>query len=100
MQKLFDFLDSSPTPFHATANMAQALQQAGFSALDEQQPWQLQAGGKYYVTRNDSSLIAFVTGADMAASGIHMVGAHTDSPCLKVKPQPETSRHGYWQLGV
>ena len=100
MQKLFDFLDSSPTPFHATANMAQALQQAGFSALDEQQPWQLQAGGKYYVTRNDSSLIAFVTGADMAASGIHMVGAHTDSPCLKVKPQPESSRHGYWQLGV
>ncbi len=101
MQDFFKFLDQSPTPFHATANMAAALEQAGFIRLDEQQPWQLQAAGRYFVTRNDSSIIALQTGqASLAEQGLHMVGAHTDSPCLKVKPQPDINSHGYWQVGV
>ena len=98
---LADFLAASPTPFHATASMATALEQAGFSRLDERQPWQLKPQGKYFVTRNDSSIIAFIQGRLPAAEhGLRLVGAHTDSPCLKVKPNPELSRHGYWQLGV
>ncbi len=98
---LAEFLATSPTPFHATASMAGILQQAGFIRLDERDTWQLAAGGKYFVTRNDSSIIAFSLGSKPAAGhGLRLIGAHTDSPCLKVKPNPELSRHGYWQLGV
>lgn len=101
MQQLFNFLDRSPTPFHATANLASALQQAGYQPLNEQQAWQLQPGGKYFVTRNQSSIIALRLGqAGLAESGLHMLGAHTDSPCLRVKPNPEINSHGYLQLGV
>lgn len=100
-QGLLDFLHNSPSPFHATQSMCVALQAAGYIALDERETWQLEAQGRYYVTRNDSSIIAFKLGQhDPAAHGIRMVGAHTDSPCLKVKPQPELTAHSYWQLGV
>lgn len=100
-QGLLDFLQRSPSPFHATQSIVQALQEAGYQALDERAVWQLKPQGRYYVTRNDSSIIAMQLGKDDAVEqGIRMVGAHTDSPCLKVKPQPELSRHGYWQLGV
>jgi len=96
-----DFIQASPTPFHATANMANTLQQHGFIALNEADAWQLAGPGKYYVTRNDSSIIAFVLAAqDPIAQGFRMVGAHTDSPCLKVKPQPDRVVAGYYQLGV
>ncbi|WP_205342498.1 M18 family aminopeptidase [Denitrificimonas caeni] len=100
-QGLLDFLHASPSPFHATQSLCQALQAAGYQALDERETWQLQPQGRYYITRNDSSIIAIQLGQDdPVEQGIRMVGAHTDSPCLKVKPQPELSRHGYWQLGV
>lgn len=100
-QGLLDFLHASPTPFHATTQMAHQLQQAGFIALHEGDAWQLESGQRYFVTRNDSSIIAFVYGRrPLLETGIRMVGAHTDSPCLKVKPQPELNRRGYFQLGV
>ncbi|WP_415885204.1 M18 family aminopeptidase [Neptuniibacter sp. QD37_6] len=96
------FLEASPTPYHAVNEMSQRLAANGFVELREEDSWQLQAGGKYYVTRNGSSIIAWSLprGADLAESGLRMVGAHTDSPCLKVKPVPELNRHGYQQLGV
>ena len=63
--------------------------------------WSLAANSGYYVIRNGSSLVAFRTGTgDPAAQGVRMVGAHTDSPCLKVKPNPVLRRKGYFQLGV
>lgn len=100
-QGLLDFLARSPTPFHAAKNITETLVQAGFERLYEDKPWQLKQGNRYVVTRNDSSVLAFVYGsASLEEQGIRMVGAHTDSPCLKVKPTPETSRHGYAQLGV
>jgi aspartyl aminopeptidase len=100
-QGLLKFLRSSPTAFHATAVMKRKLVDAGFIALRESDTWQLQAGKSYVITRNDSSLIAFVYGQDsLAEQGIRMLGAHTDSPCLKVKPNPELNRRGYHQLGV
>ncbi|GAA6131766.1 M18 family aminopeptidase [Halopseudomonas sabulinigri] len=100
-QDLADFISQSPTPFHATASLRQRLLEAGYTALDERSDWQLEAGGKYLVTRNDSSLIAFQLGdADNFERGIRLVGAHTDSPCLRVKPQPELNQQGLWQLGV
>ena len=100
-QGLIDYLKASPTPFHATASLAQTLQAAGYKALDEREPWHTEAGGRYYVTRNDSAIIAFqLGGKPLAEHGLRLVGAHTDSPCLRVKPQPELQRQGFWQLGV
>jgi aspartyl aminopeptidase len=100
-QGLIDFLKASPTPFHATASLAQRLETAGFQHLDERASWHTEAGGRYYVTRNDSSIIAFKLGLRAPVDGgIRLVGAHTDSPCLRVKPQPELQRQGFFQLGV
>lgn len=100
-QRLLSFIGASPTPFHAVANIAKALDGAGFVQLAESQPWSLAAGQRYYCTRNGSSIIAFTVGtAPIDEHGIRMVGAHTDSPCLMVKPQPEIDSAGYIKLGV
>ncbi|SNR86652.1 M18 family aminopeptidase [Pseudomonas segetis] len=100
-QGLIDFLKASPTPFHATSNLALRLEAAGFQRLDERDTWHTEAGGQYYVTRNDSAIIAFKVGKrPLTEAGIRLVGAHTDSPCLRVKPNPELQRHGFFQLGV
>lgn len=98
---LLDFIRRSPTPFHAVARLRAQLLEAGFSELDEGQPWQLQAGGRYLVTRNDSSLIALQLGSrPVAAAGLRLVGAHTDSPCLRVKPNAGDCNQDCYQLGV
>ena len=98
---LLTFLKESPTPFHAVANMADSLDDAGFQCLAESDRWELQKGGRYYVTRNGSAIIAFTLGrGELPETGIRMAGAHTDSPCLRVKPRPEMVRSGYLQLGV
>lgn len=95
------FLDASPTPFHAVSSMRERLEAAGFQALQETEAWDLKPGGGYYTTRNDSSIVAFKLGhRPLAEAGVRMVGAHTDSPCLKVKPRPELRRKNMWQLGV
>ena len=100
-QGLLAFIAASPTPFHAVANMAATLQQHGFSQLKETERWQLQVGQRYFVTRNDSSIIAFTVGKnDLLQHGWRMVGAHTDSPNLKLKPNALFKQRNYWQLGV
>ena len=100
-QSLCRFLQAAPTPFHAVAAMVGRLQEAGYQYLDEQAAWEPVPGGRYYAVRNQSSIIAFRLAS---VAGINkcwrIVGAHTDSPCLKIKPQPELVRHGYLQLGV
>jgi len=97
---LLKFIQSSPTPFHAVAAMVEMLEAEGFRQLREAEVWNTTAPGRYYVTRNDSSLIAFTLATDLAENGFRMVGAHTDSPCLKVKPNPEIVKNSYLQLGV
>jgi len=98
---LLDFMQHSPTPFHAVQNMVERLEKAGFERLSEKEAWgEKRRQGRYFVTRNDSSLIAFELNQPLAESGIHMVGAHTDSPCLKVKPNPEKTDRKYLQLAV
>ena len=97
-EALLGFLDASPTPFHAVANMTGMLQNAGFERLDEAHGWKLEEGKKYFVTRNDSSLIAFTYPKNR--QGYLMAGAHTDSPNLKIKPNPVIENKGVVQLGV
>jgi len=100
-QGLLDFLRASPTPFHAVKTMAEQFLSHGFVRLYEKDEWHLQAGKRYFVTRNDSSIIAFDYGSgEPLSSGVRMLGAHTDSPCLKVKPQPDINKQGFYQLGV
>jgi aspartyl aminopeptidase len=101
LQSLLSFLDASPTPFHAVSETTRRLRAAGFSELNEADVWSLAPGGRHFVTRNGTSLIAFICGQQPPAeSGCLIVGAHTDSPNLRVKPLPELNRHGYRQLGV
>lgn len=83
-QDLFDYIEKSPTPFHAVAESARRLEAAGFAPLSETESWSLVPGGRYYVTRNQSSLIAFVM-PRQAGAGWRMSAAHSDSPSFKVK---------------
>ncbi|MBT8114554.1 MAG: hypothetical protein KJP04_04195, partial [Arenicella sp.] len=96
---LLAFIAASPTPFHATQNVVNMLVDGGFKLIDESEQWDCNSGGRYVVTRNGSSVIALSMGDDIKR-GIRMIGAHTDSPCLRIKPNPETDKHGYYQLGV
>ncbi|SFW98783.1 M18 family aminopeptidase [Marinospirillum alkaliphilum] len=100
-QGLISFLQASPTPAHAVENMVRQLQEAGFSPLHEGESWVLEPGQGYFLVRGGRSLLAFRLGQQpVVEAGVCMMGAHTDSPCLKVKPNPELVRQGYLQLGV
>lgn len=101
IHNLLEFIDRSPTPFHAVEEMKNKLIAQNYSELKESDIWELKSNGKYFLTRNDSSLIAFVVGTKTKeASGFKIIGAHTDSPNLKLKPNPVYDKSGYLQLGV
>lgn len=100
-RELLTFLASSPSPFHAVHNLAKMLSRSGFKQLDLGRKWQLAPGDAAFTTHNDSTLIAFRLGeVPLREEGIRMIGAHTDSPCLKVKPLPERYQHGCLELGT
>jgi aspartyl aminopeptidase len=100
-EQLTEFIKNSPTSYHAVDNMKKFLNSAGFESLNENESWCLKSSKGYYVTRNDSSIIAFIIGAkEPIETGIRLIGAHTDSPCLKIKPNPEIHKKTYLQLGV
>lgn len=95
LQKLFSFIDQSPTCFHAVENLEKMLDKEGFTRLEERELWHIEEKGKYYVNRNGSSLIAF-TVPDKKPSGFHMVAAHSDSPCFKIKESPEIAVDNFY----
>ena len=100
-QDLIAFIDASPSPWHAVASVEQRLQAQGFMRLEEGERWKLAAGGRYYVVRGGASLIAFVPGSGpLAETGYRIVGAHTDSPGLRLKPRAALSSDGLRRLGV
>lgn len=97
-KEMLDFIQKSPTCFHAVENIANMLAECGFQKLKENESWEIEAGGSYYVTRNDSSVIAFQIPAD--AKGFHIVASHSDSPSFKVKEAPETETETYVKLNT
>ena len=87
-KRLFDFLAASPSCYHAVQALSDRLTQEGYTQLHEADAWTLTAGGKSFVTRNGSSLLAFRVPAG-APAGFLMAAAHTDSPTFKIKHNPE-----------
>ncbi len=96
---LIDYLDKSVTAYHAVLTAEEKLIQGGFSRLDEKADWDLRSGQKYYAIRGESGLVAWQMGSGEEA-GVRLIGAHTDSPGLHLKPNPQYSSSGYVQLGV
>lgn len=98
-QELLSFIEKSPSCFHAAANITQELERAGFTRLQEHCRWELKAGGRYFVTRNGSSVIAFrVPGRDF--SGFHIMASHSDSPSFKLKEKESMTDRHYTRLNV
>ncbi len=98
---LLTFLDQSPCNLFAVQALEERLLAAGFQPLLEGERWQIEAGGRYYVQRHGTAVIAFVAGQQAPSkAGYRMVGAHTDSPGFKLKPNPETVVNGMVWLGV
>ncbi|KAK3692595.1 peptidase M18 [Podospora appendiculata] len=98
-----DFVNASPTPYHAVATATAHFEEAGFQNIKERDSWSsvIKPGGKYYLTRNGSSIVAFAVGAKWKPGNpIGMVGAHTDSPCLRIKPVSSRNANGFIQVGV
>lgn len=95
------FVDASPSPFHAVAEMCRRLAADGFTALDERERWTLAPGDQRYVVRDGGSVVAFRVGtAPTAEVGIRLVGTHTDSPTFKLRPRYDVRRGAYRLLGV
>ncbi|SFM21161.1 M18 family aminopeptidase [Nitrosomonas communis] len=100
-QHLLDFIDNSPSPWHGVASIETAIKAFQFVRLDETAKWALQAGGCYYVVRDDSSIVLFVLGRKTPAdAGFKIIGAHTDSPGLRIRPNVATASDGIARLGV
>ncbi len=100
VNQLFAFIKQSPTCYHAVENVGKELEAAGYRQLSEREEWELDLGGKYYVTRNGSSLIAFWLPAK-EPKGFHIIASHSDSPCFKVKENPDMpAENAYVRLNV
>lgn len=94
-EELVDFIDRSPSPFHAVENVKNELLKNGFVELNLKERWNVEKEGKYFTVKNDSALIAFVVGkGDIEKYGFKLIGAHTDSPTFRIKPNPEMVEEG------
>jgi aspartyl aminopeptidase len=101
IQEMFSYIEASPTAAHATAVTAASLKGAGYRVLDEREAWSAAPGDRLLVTRGDTSIIALKMGTSpLAEAGLRVIGAHTDFPGLRVKPQGSYGKKGYRQLGV
>jgi len=103
VQNLLDFIDASPSPWHVvkTIEAQLAAQTPAWERLDETAKWTLQPGGRYYVVRDDSSIMLFIQGQKpLAETGFKIIGAHTDSPGLRIKPNAASATDGLLRLGV
>ncbi|KHD37629.1 aminopeptidase [Clostridium acetobutylicum] len=101
-KKLIDFIYDSPSPFHSVDNIKNTLIENGFAEIKEENKWELNKNGKYFVKRNDSALIAFTVGSGFVAKkGFKIIGGHTDSPTFRIKPNPEmVSENSYIKLNT
>ena len=100
-QGLLDFVRACPTMFHTAAAIGRRLEEAGFAYLPEGEAWHMEPGGRYYTSRNNSSVIAVKVGSELDSYHFQLAAAHGDSPCFKVKAVPELAGPGdYLRLDV
>ncbi len=100
-ERLIKFIDQCPTAFHTVETVENQLKEKGFSALNEDQDWKIEENKKYYVKRADASIILFTTPKKISNDTTYkIIGAHTDSPCLKVKSNPTSTKEGYQLLNI
>lgn len=100
-REVLNFIEHSPSCFHAVEQLSQMLDQAGYQRLKECDGWTLEQGGKYYVTRNGSSIIAFHVGQQLDNYHFQIAASHSDSPSYKVKEKAELKgKGGYLQLNT
>ena len=100
-QKLFDMLRAGVTPFACVKESENVLANAGFEALNYEKLWNLEKGGKYMVNHHGTTLFAFTVGNEYKPNGmIRMAAAHTDYPCLRIKPSADFVTNGYAQINL
>lgn len=98
--KMLEFIKKSPSCFHAVENIKEILLASGFTEINEGDRWELKPQGKYFVSRNGSALIAFIMPATAIPAAFYITAAHSDSPCFKVKENPEMKSAGLVRLNV
>lgn len=103
-QALFQLLKDGITPFHTVESCEKRLKEAGFAPLAYDSKWNLEKGGKYYVNHHGTTLFAFTlpkeTEKKDKAPFLRLAAAHTDYPCLRIKPSADMSNHSYAQVNV
>lgn len=97
---LLAFIDASPSPFHCVAEVRRRLEAAGFVEVSEDADWPSELPERLYVVRNDSTIAAFTGTGSPVANGALLAGAHTDSPCLRLRDHGEFTEKGYRQWGI
>lgn len=94
LDDLMNFMDSSPVNFYAVNTICRRLEAAEFTRLDQSEPWHLEKGGKYFITKNDSAVFAFIVGQGQSHEGFKIISAHSDSPGFRIKPNAEMAAAG------
>ena len=89
ISELTTFIEHAPTAFHAVAELKEILKQEGFEELKESEKWKIKPGKRYYVTRNNSSIIAVKAGKELDNYSFHVTASHSDSPAFKLKENAE-----------
>ncbi len=100
VQNLIDFIHQSPTPYHAIRTITQRLENAGFTELAENKPWNVKSGGSYYVVRDQSSVICFKIGLKSDFRGYRIVASHSDTPGFKIKPNSTLENPHYMKFNT
>lgn len=89
-REVVEFIDESPSSYHVVKNCSDILDENGFERIMPREKWELKKGGKYFFKKSSSTIIAFTVGENFdAGKGFKIFGTHTDSPCFRIKPNPE-----------